>query len=160
MPKQERKTRTSPEVDTTVLNDFKTTVRAFHQGKIKGRYGTSVEEAMRLLQAIYYLRSPMRLKHIERHVDGDQAEIDDFDEYRQRIAEYVDENREAIEEAAQMIESGVSPIGGPTELAKATGDEGQTESDPFEAIAEVAGSEEPSDEKLERIAQEFKRLSE
>lgn len=121
-PSQTSTKRTTPEVDFQLLKDLKTTIRAFNDDKVKGRLSPTFEEAMKLLISVLFLRSPMRLKHFEDHVDLETAEVSDPDAYRRRIAGYIEHCHESIEESAQMLESGVQPSIGDPELARVTND--------------------------------------
>lgn len=105
-------TRTHPDVKTELLNDFKTAIAAFNEGKVKGRLSPAFEEAMELYIATMFLRSPVHLEQLEQYVDED--DVDDPDAYRDRVMnEYVEDVRGSLSDAAQRLPGNVQS--GPTD---------------------------------------------
>jgi len=106
-------TRTSPEVPEQLLNDFKTAIQVFNSGKLKGRFGPSVAEAMQLYIVAMYSRNPDRLKNMDHHVNPQEiSELDSPDEHQARVIEYQNGLSATIQDIALQLQR-ESP-GGPT----------------------------------------------
>jgi hypothetical protein len=119
-------TRVNPEVDEQLLNDLKVAIRAFNEGKLKGRLSRSIEEAMQLYLVTILVREPGQLKHLERYLDPEDVdELDDPDDYRERIIEYQDQTTATIQEVAHVLNR--EEPGGPTDFAKMLDISGKSE---------------------------------
>ena len=115
MTNREDTIRTSPEVPEQLLNDFKTAIQLFNDGKLKGRLSPTVGEAMQLYLVAMYARDPDRLKHIQEHVDPEQlSHLDNPDDYRERVIEYQNELSGTMQEVAHQLQR--ENPGGPTRL--------------------------------------------
>ncbi len=157
------KTRTSPEVDEQLLDDLKTAIRVFNEGKLKGRLSPTFEEAIQLYLVVMYSRSPMRLKHLEDEIDPDELGIDDPDAYRSRILQYVSGVEDSLTEATQMLQRD-SP-GAQSGLERAllqaneTGGPGSV-GDQFPLDNSLVG-EDASEQQIRRVVrEEFSRMRE
>lgn len=106
-------TRVNPEVPQQVVDDLKVAVRAFNDGKIKGRFSPAITEAMQLYIACLFATDPDKLRNLESALDVDDVkEIDDPDEYRDRVIKVVDGVAQTIDQAAQQTHR--EQPGGPT----------------------------------------------
>lgn len=99
-----KKVRTNPEVDEQHLNDLKVAIQAFNDGKLKGRLSPTIDEAIQLYIVSMYAREPSRLKHLEQYINPDEVdELDNPDEYRERILGLADGVSGAVQEVAHQL---------------------------------------------------------
>ena len=97
--------RTSPEVPKQLLNDFKTAIQVFNDGKLKGRFGPSVAEAMHLYLVTMYARNPDRLKNMQDYVDPDEiSELDNPEAHQERVIEYQDRLSATVQDIAFQLQ--------------------------------------------------------
>lgn len=95
-------TRAHPDVDLELYDDFKTTIAAFNEGKVKGRLSPAFEEAMEAYIVIMFLRSPYHLKQLENHVNADN--VDDPDAFRDRVTtKYINRVDDSFIEAVDHL---------------------------------------------------------
>lgn len=97
--------RTSPEVPKQLLNDFKTAIQVFNDGKLKGRFGPSVAEAMHLYIVAMYARNPDRLKNMEDFVNLDEiSELDNPEDHQERVLDYQDRLSATVQDIAFQLQ--------------------------------------------------------
>lgn len=105
--------RTNPDVDEQLLGDFKATVQLGNDGKVKGRYSPSVEEAMKLYLAVWSANNHGLVRDAESIIDEEDVN-GSIEDYRERLTEYANQANQSVQEAAYMLE--VEEVGGPTRL--------------------------------------------
>lgn len=97
--------RTSPKVPKRLLNDFKTAIQVFNDGKLKGRFGPSVAEAMHLYLVAMYARNPDRLKNMGDYVDPDEiSQLDNPDDHQERVINYQDHLSATVQDIALQLQ--------------------------------------------------------
>lgn len=97
-------TRVNPVIERQVVNDLKAAIRAFNDGKVKGRFSPALSEAMQLYTACLFATNPDKLRNIEHILDIDDVkEIDDPDAYRERVIDMVDSVSGTLNQAAHQV---------------------------------------------------------
>lgn len=115
MTNEDNTVRTSPEIPEELLNDFKTTIQIFNDGKLKGRLSPTVAESMQLYLVAMHARDPDKLKNLDAHVDPEQLNhLDDPEEFCNRVIKYQNEVSGAMQQIAHQLQRDTP--GGPTRL--------------------------------------------
>ncbi len=96
-------TRTAPEVNADLLNDFKTTIAAFNDGKVKGRLSPAFEEAMKLYIATMYLQSPLHLQELSDFVEIEDSHVETAADHQARVEQYTSKVSESLRNAVHRL---------------------------------------------------------